>query len=185
MDALFALPYGPVLIFAMRIIDVALGAVRTIVMVRGQRGRAAAVGFLEVLIWVLAVGQALQHVGSAYHVVGYAGGFAVGTYVGTTLGQMLTRGTVVVRAILPGIPGGSVARHLREEGYGVTEIEGKGRDGPLDIVNTVVSQAEAPKVVARVEAMAPGAFITVEEVRTTRNGMLTPPTVPHVRVVGK
>lgn len=79
MDVLFALPYGPLVIFAMRVIDVSIGTLRVIVLVRGHRSLAAAVGFFEVLVWIVAVAQALQHLESAYHVIGYAGGIVAGT----------------------------------------------------------------------------------------------------------
>ena len=60
MDALFALPYGPLVIFAMRVVDVSMGGVRILLMVRGWRKVAAAIGFAEVLVWIVAVGHAMQ-----------------------------------------------------------------------------------------------------------------------------
>jgi uncharacterized protein YebE (UPF0316 family) len=174
MDALFALPYGPFVIFAMRIVDVSLGTVRMIVMVRGQRALAAAIGFIEVLVWIVAVGNALQHLTSPYHIIGYAGGFAAGTYVGIGAERLLALGKVVVRAIVPGGDNGHTARALRETGYAVTEIDGRGREGPVDVLNAVVNRKEAPRVVETIEELAPRSFITVEELRTTRGGMLHP-----------
>jgi uncharacterized protein YebE (UPF0316 family) len=174
MDALFALPYGPFVIFAMRIVDVSLGTVRMILMVRGYRALSAPIGFLEVLVWVVAVGNALQFLGSPYHLVGYAGGFAAGTYVGVTVEGYLALGTVVVRAIIPDDADGSTARTLRENGYAVTELDGRGREGPIDVLNTVVERGEAPGVVALIESHAPRSFITVEETRTTRRGSMHP-----------
>lgn len=174
MDALFALPYGPFVIFAMRVVDVSLGTVRVIVMMRGHRELAAVIGFLEVLVWVVAAGHALQYLGSPYHLVAYAGGFAAGTYVGVTVERFLALGTVVVRAILPDEADGSTVRSLREKGYVVTELDGRGREGPVDVINTVVKRGDAPGVVDLIEAHAPHSFITVEEIRTTRRGTLHP-----------
>lgn len=174
MDAIFALPYGPFVIFALRIFDVSLGTVRLIVMVRGHRAVAAAIGFFEVLVWIIAVGNALQHLSSPYHVVGYAGGYAAGTYVGIGAERLLALGKVVVRAIIPDEDDGRTARALREEGYALTEIDGRGREGPVDVLNAVVDRKEAPRVVEAIEAQAPRSFITIEELRTTRGGMVRP-----------
>lgn len=185
MDALFALPYGPFVIFGMRIVDVSLGTVRLITMVRGRRTLAALISFVEVLVWILAVGKALQHLGSAYHVVGYAGGFAAGTYVGVTVERYLAFGTVLVRAILPDEADGSTARTLREHGYAVTEVDGRGREGPVDVLNMVVERREAPRVVDVIEGNAPRSFITVEGIRSTRRGMLQPFHSPPARLVRK
>lgn len=175
MDAWFALPYGPLLIFAMRVVDVSMGAVRILLMVRGWRKVAAAVGFVEVLIWIVAVGQAMQHLTSPYHLAGYAGGFAVGTYAGVVIENTLALGRVVVRAIIPNGEG-ETARALRENGYAVTEVDGRGRDGPVEILNAVVRRRDAARVAEMVEASAPTSFITIEEIRTTRRGLL--PSVP-------
>jgi uncharacterized protein YebE (UPF0316 family) len=174
MDAWFALPYGPLLIFALRIVDVSLGAVRMIVMVRGYRGMAALTGFLEVIIWIVAIGSALDNLGSIYHVVGYAGGFAAGSYIGVVVEEYLALGQVVVRAIIPDESDGRTARRLREEGYAVTELDGRGRDGPIDVLNTVVNRRDAPRVLDLVEAEASRSFVTVEEIRSTRRGMVGP-----------
>ena len=174
MDAWFALPYGPLLIFAMRVVDVSMGGVRILLMVRGWRKVAAAIGFFEVLIWILAVGNAMQHLTSVYHLVGYAGGFATGTYVGVWIVHVLALGRVVVRAIIPDGEGGATARALRDAGFAVTEIDGRGRDGPVDIVNVVVGRRHVSQIAEVIESTAPKSFITVEEVRTTRRGMLQP-----------
>lgn len=185
MDALFALPYGPLVIFAMRIVDVSLGTVRSIVMVRGQRGLAAAIGFFEVLVWIVAVGSALSYLQSPYHVIGYAGGFAAGTYVGIAAEHRLALGRVVVRAIIPDGDEGRTARALREAGYAVTEIDGRGREGPVGVLNAVVERKDATRVVEVIEGRATRSFITVEELRTIRGGMLRPASHRPVRQLRK
>jgi uncharacterized protein YebE (UPF0316 family) len=169
MNTLFALPFGPLLIFAMRAVDVSMGTIRMLVMLRGNRLLAASIGFVEVVIWVLAAGQALQHLDSVYHIVGYAGGFAAGNYLGVTLERWIGLGTVVVRVIVPDTADRTVARQLREAGYAVTEIEGHGRDGPVDILNAVVKRKHTSTFIAQVEAIAPQAFVTVEEVRSAQS----------------
>ena len=174
MDAFFVLPYGPILIFALRIVDVSMGTLRIMVTVRGHRGLSTAIGFLEVLIWIVAVGSALQHLDSIYHVGAYAAGFAAGNYVGIVVENGLALGTVVVRAIIPDETDRGTARTLREEGYVVTELEGRGWDGPVDVLNIVVPRREAADVVSTIEAQVPRSFITVEELRTTHRGTIRP-----------
>lgn len=166
--------YGPLVIFALRIVDVSLGTVRMIVMVRGQRELAAAIGFVEVLVWIVAVGNALQHLGSAYHLAGYAAGFAAGNYVGITVEGYLALGKVVVRAIIPDEADGATAARLRDAGFAVTELDGRGRHGSVDVLNTVAERKAAPRVVELIEDGAPRSFITVEEIRSTYRGMLRP-----------
>lgn len=174
MDTLFALPYGPLLIFAIRVVDVSMGTIRLIVMVRGRRAVAAMIGFVEVLLWIVAVGYALQHLDSIYHVIGYAGGFAAGNFLGVTLEERLALGLVVVRAIIPDEGDGATAAILREHGFAVTQLEGHGREGPVDVLNTVVKRRQAPDVIDLIETTVPRSFVTVEEIRTTRRGFIRP-----------
>ncbi|PEN14960.1 DUF2179 domain-containing protein [Longibacter salinarum] len=172
MDAWFAFPYGPFLIFMMRVVDVSMGTLRLMLTVRGWRTIAAGIGFVEVTIWILAVGNAMQHLTSPYHLVGYAGGFAVGTFLGVSLERALALGQVMVRSILPDGDGTQVADDLRTAGYAVTEIDGRGRDGPVDIINVVVARRNARHVAEKIERTAPRSFMTIEEVRTARYMLL-------------
>ena len=47
-------------IFMARIVDVSIGVVRTIVMVKGSTKRAAILAFFEVLVWYMAAREALN-----------------------------------------------------------------------------------------------------------------------------
>ena len=174
MDVWFALPYGPFLIFAMRIVDVSIGTLRLMFMVRGRRFIASGMGFVEVLVWIIAVGSAMEYLTSPYHLAGYAGGFAMGTFVGVSIERTLALGQVVLRVILPDGDGAGVASTLRDAGYAVTEVDGRGRDGPVDIANVVVGRRYAHRVAELVEEAAPRSFITIEEIRSTRRGLVDP-----------
>ena len=96
VSELFALPVGALLIFLLRIVDVSMATVRLIFAVRGRRGLAAVIGFFEILVWIFAVGQALQHLDSVLHLLGYAAGFATGSYVGVWLEGRLALGLSVL-----------------------------------------------------------------------------------------
>jgi uncharacterized protein YebE (UPF0316 family) len=181
MDLWFAAPIGAVFIFFLRIIDVSMAMLRMIVAVRGRRGLAAIIGFFEVLIWIVVVGQALQHVHSLPHLVGYAGGFAAGNYVGVWLEGRFAIGLNVVQAICRVHPeegdgsGGKVAAGaLRDAGFAVTEIQGRGRESDVEILNVVVPRRSVPRVLRLIGDNDPDAFVSVEEVRTTRGGYIRP-----------
>ena len=169
--ALFALPWGPFLIFGLRICDVSLDTMRVLSAVRGHRGAAAALGFFQALIWIFAVGNAIQHLNSAWHVLAYAAGFATGTMVGITIERVLAYGLSTVR-IVSAHGGVEIAEALREKGYGVTEMSGHGRDGTVEIINSVVQRQHLDDVMRIVDQWDPQAFITVEEPRVLRGGSI-------------
>lgn len=150
MDALFASPYGALLIFCLRIIDVSCDTMRVLFTVRGKRAIAGVLGFVQALIWIFAVGTAIRHLDSWMHILGYAGGYAAGTMVGITIEQAVAYGVSTVRIISQN-GGVEIAEALRECGYGVTEYGGYGREGPVEIVNSVVHRNDLDQVMAIVD----------------------------------
>jgi uncharacterized protein YebE (UPF0316 family) len=171
MNALFALPWGPLIIFGLRICDVSLDTLRVLFAVRGARGVAATLGFFQALIWIFAVGNAMKHLDSVWHILGYAGGFAAGTLVGISIEGMLAYGLATVR-IISRHGGVEIAEAMRDQGYGVTEIPGYGREGGVEIVQSVVQRQHLNDVAAIVERWDPDAFVTVEEPRILRGGSI-------------
>lgn len=171
MDLLFAGPWGPLLIFALRICDVSLALLRTLLAVRNVKVAVPVIGFFEVLIWIFAVGAAIGNLNSPLHLLGYAGGFAMGNVVGMWIEGKLAFGLAIVRAISK-YGGVEMAEALRDEGFGVTEFAGHGRDGMVEIVDTVVKRRRIPEVLKIIDFWDPRAFVMVEEPRLIRHGWL-------------
>jgi uncharacterized protein YebE (UPF0316 family) len=81
----------PVLIFVARITDVSLGTVRVIFVSRGLKYLAPLVGFFEVLIWLLAIGQIMKNLSNPVCYIAYAAGFGMGNYVGIRIAEKLAK----------------------------------------------------------------------------------------------
>lgn len=171
IDALFAGPWGPLIIFFLRIFDVSLSTMRILLSIRNQRVMVPIIGFFEVLIWIFAVGSAIRNLESIWHVLGYAGGFAMGNVVGLWIEGKLAIGLATMR-IISRAGGVELAEALRDRGYGVTEFFGQGREGRVEIVYTAVARREIPRVLDEVSRWDPDAFITVEEPREVRRGWM-------------
>ncbi|MCK7592833.1 DUF2179 domain-containing protein [Pseudomarimonas salicorniae] len=154
-------------IFLARVADVSLGTVRIIIGFRGYRWLAALIGFVEALIWVLAVRQVLLHLDAQpWLAVAYASGFAAGNYLGISLERRLGVGRELVRAICYR-EDASLAGHLREAGYRVVELEGKGKGGRrVQVVYVVERRRKVPALVARIAAFDAEAIYTVADVKT-------------------
>lgn len=173
MEALLMGTWGPVLIFFMRIGDVSLATVRMLLIMRNARLWVPLIGFFEVLIWVLAAGTAIQHLDSPWHVLGYAGGFAAGNLVGLLLEERLAFGFASVQVIAPS-HGPELAEALRTFGHGVTQFPGRGREGPVDMILSVIKRRDLPMVSALVGDLAPGSFVSVEQPSVIQRGWLFP-----------
>src|SRR5688500_10769617 len=130
-EALLALPIGAAIIFCLRVVDVSCDTMRVLFTVRGKRGVAGILGFVQAMIWIFAVGAAIKNLNSWWHILGYAGGYSMGTMVGITIERAVAYGLSTVR--ITSLHGGvEIAEALRERGYGVTEISGFGREGKVE-----------------------------------------------------
>ena len=179
LESLFAGPYGPLVIFGLRVIDVSLATVRILLAVRGHKLIVPFIGFFEVLIWVFAVGNAIRYLNSGWHVLGYAAGFATGNIIGLNIEQRLAIGFATIR-VISRRAGVELADALRAVGFGVTEFAAQGRDGPVEVLYTVCLRRDIARVIEEVERCDAQAFITVEEPRAIRWGYMR--TSPRYRI---
>jgi uncharacterized protein YebE (UPF0316 family) len=163
----------PLIIFFARICDVTLGTIRIISVSRGLRKLAPILGFFEVLIWIVVIGQLVQNLKSPTAYFGYAAGFACGNYIGMLLEQKLAIGIYMVRIFLPENKN-DLAGNLRSKGYGVTVIHGDGFMGPVQMLYISLQRKQMEDLMSVVHAEVPDAFITVEEARTAEKGFFTP-----------
>lgn len=160
----------PFLIFMARVIDVSMGTVRVIFVSRGLKYLAPVVGFFEILIWLLAIGQIMKNLSNPACYIAYAGGFAIGNYVGICIAGKLSLGVVLIRVVTEkdALP---LIEHLKSENYGVTSVDGYGTLGKIKVIFTIVPRREVKKVVQFVKRFNPNAFYTIEEVSFVEKGI--------------
>jgi uncharacterized protein YebE (UPF0316 family) len=160
----------PLIIFIARVIDVGLGTLRIIFTSRGKRHLAPLLGFVEVFIWVAIISQITRTATGIPAYFAYAAGFAVGNYVGMKIEDRLALGKVVVRMILSD-GGEQVAHALHEAGFGATVVDGQGANGQVKLVYTIVHRRDLPDVTGIINRIHPRAFLSVEEVRSSQEGI--------------
>lgn len=171
LEALFAGPWGPLIIFFMRMIDVSLSTMRFLLTVRNIRFVIPFIAFVEVTVWILAAGTAIRHLESPIYVAGYALGFTAGQMAGMWIEGKLALGLATIR-IISEHSGVELADALRERGFGVTEFAGHGRNGTVEIVYTVCKRKHIRAVLREADAWDPNAFVTVEEPKAIQRGRL-------------
>jgi uncharacterized protein YebE (UPF0316 family) len=160
----------PLLIFFARVIDVTLGTMRIIFTSRGLRNLAPFLGFVETFIWIVAVSSLVKHAQNFAAFIGYAGGFATGTFVGMLLENRLAMGTVTVRAIVRRDTT-ELVKALVDAGFGITCVDGKGSGGDVKVIYSTLKRQDLPAVTGIYHRTLPGAFLSVEEVRATEQGV--------------
>lgn len=160
----------PFLIFVARIFDVSLGTVRVIFVSRGLKYLAPVVGFFEILIWLLAIGQIMKNLSNPACYIAYAGGFAMGNFVGIHIAVKLSLGVVMIRMVTKK-DAAPLVDFLKAENYGVTSVDGHGTSGQVKVVFTIVPRREVHSVVELIKKFNPHAFYSIEEVGLVKRGI--------------
>jgi uncharacterized protein YebE (UPF0316 family) len=152
---------GALLIMGMRICDVTIGTIRTILVVQGKKYLAGLAGFFEVLIWVFAIRYIMQHLDVILNLFGYATGFALGNILGITIEQKIGLGYVQLSIISRHFTD-QIANTLRRSRYGLTILPGEGGTGGVAIILAVIPRKNQRKLIKLVESIDKEAFITVQ-----------------------
>ncbi len=159
-------------IFFVRILDVSMGTLRTVITVKGKALYASLVGFFEVFIWFLIVKEALNtDETSIWIAVAYSLGFATGTYIGGILSKKLITGNLSVQVITSKE---EMIDKLRQEGFGVTVIDVKGKDLETSkcMLLIQINKKNITHLEKTIKAIDSSAFIIVSETKYVENGFM-------------
>ncbi|MCI9233169.1 MAG: DUF2179 domain-containing protein [Bacilli bacterium] len=157
-------------IFCARIMDVSLGTVRTVLTVKGKKGYASLIGFVEVLIWFIIVQEAMNtELTSIFIAISYAGGYATGTYIGGFISQKFIPGNFGVQ-IITSIKKSSMIESLRKEGYAVSVINVKGQEEDKLMLFIEIDKKRFNHLQSIVKELDDKAFLVVNETKMVQNG---------------
>ncbi len=158
-----------ILIFCSRVADVSLGTLRIIYLTRGRSKLAAAIGFVEVLIYIVALATVMQHLDRPLNILIYALGFSAGNYVGSWVEEKVAVGFVNVQVILKQVCG-DFEDALRGLGYGVTAVDCFGKEGPHRILYILMKRKDLPTFLVQIRKMDEEAFISIMDTRKIMGG---------------
>ncbi len=161
-------------IFFVRILDVSLGTVRMIMIIRNAKLLASIIGFIEVLIWFLVVNEALTtDIKSIWIAVSYALGFAAGTYIGGSISDKFIKGNISVQAVLQE-QDDSVVNAIREAGFAVSVVDVMGRDTDHKkyMLLIEINKHQFNQLRSLIKKLDPKAFITAKETTYVLNGFI-------------
>ncbi|HRZ39940.1 MAG TPA: DUF2179 domain-containing protein [Candidatus Omnitrophota bacterium] len=160
----------PLLIFVGRLTDMSMDTIRIMLLSRGQKVLAPIIGFFQVLIWLLAIQQIFLNLTNVFCYLAYAAGFSGGTFLGMIIEEKIAIGYQVLR-IITRKEASELVAFLREQGYGVTVVDGQGINGKVNLIYTIVKRSEIRRVIDIVKQFNPKAFYTVEDVKSVNEGI--------------
>ena len=166
---LFTWVIVPLFIVLARIVDVSIGTLRIIFVSRGYRFLAPVLGFFEVIIWLLAIGEIMKNLNNPVCYIAYGLGFALGNYLGILLEDRLSIGQVIVRVITKR-NAGQLVESFKQKNYGVTSINAEGSTGEVKLIFLIINRSNLTDVVDQIKHFNPTAFYSIEDVRSVQEG---------------
>lgn len=165
--------FGYALIFCARVVDVTLATIRTLMVVQSRKLQAAIIGFFEVGIYITVLGKVVSGLDNPLNLLAYCAGFATGNIVGITIENKIALGNLSSQIILKTANNHELVSALRENGFGVTIIQGEGINGPKEILNIALNRKDLNKLKKLVYEFEKEAFITVSSINPISGGYFT------------
>ncbi len=161
------LPMG---IFFAELMVVTLSTIRIIFVSRGQKILASCLGFFEILLWLMAIGQIMKNLDSPLCHLAFACGFTMGNYLGIWFEGVLAMGKLGLKIVSPQITN-PLADVLSARGYGMTLTDGIGNQGPVQVISMIIKRRDLKFVSALIRSVDPQAFFAITEVQNTERGV--------------
>ena len=161
-------------IFFGKISEVAVSTLRLVLINRGERLTGSLIAIIEILLWLIVTGSVLVGYQEDFlKVVVFCVAFAAGNYLGSWLEERLAFGLCSVQAIvMTEDEAYELAKVLRAHGFGVTEFGVQGLDDKHHMLLTTIKRKLQGEVLSIIQEAAPGAMVTVSDVKTQRGGYL-------------
>lgn len=160
----------PLIIYFARMTDVTLGTLRIVMISKGKRKIVPIIGFFEVLLWLIAIGQIMQNLSNVMCYFAWAAGYATGTFLGLTIEQALAIGTQVIR-VITNKNSDDFLEDLKKKKHGFTVIDGQGAKGPVKVIFIVAERKNVKEISEFIDHHLPGSFYSVEDIRETNQGV--------------
>ena len=158
-------------IFLVRILDVSLGTVRTIMTVKNKNIIASIIGFVEITVWFLVVKEALNTDNNSIFIVfSYALGFSTGTYIGGIISNKYIKEYVTVQVITENK---ELEHIIRKNNYGVTTINIKGIENKnKKLLLIQINNKTIEELKTLINKNDSKAFIVISETKYIQNGFI-------------
>jgi uncharacterized protein YebE (UPF0316 family) len=161
-------------IFLINFSYITLNTIRFMLTMKGYRLIAPLVSMAEITIYVLGLSMVLNRLDNPLNLIVYALGYAVGISVGIKIEDYLALGYIMVTAILPTYTEqANLPEILRQNGYGVTESYGTGREGERLILEILSPRKNERSLYRLINEKEPRAFIIDYEPKFISGGFWT------------
>ena len=160
------------IVCAAKIIEITIQSLKTCMMVKGQRFKAAGLGLLECTIWGLVISTIIGSLGDDLFLLAfYCVGYATGLFLGSTLENKIALGTSNLELIANDDSTKKITEYLKERNMGYTVFDGYGSTDKMNMIFIVLPRKETPKTLKEIRKVCDNkVFVVASEVSKYAGG---------------
>ena len=142
------------IVCAAKIIEITIQSLKTCMMVKGQRLKAAMLGFVECMIWGLVISTIISTLGDNLALLlFYCVGYATGLFLGSTIEGKIALGTSNLQLIANDENTKLIIAYLRENKRGYTVFGGKGSTDIMNMILIVLPRRDMKRVLREIRKL--------------------------------
>ena len=167
---------SPILVWLLvcgaKIVEITIQSLKTCMMVKGQRLKAAGLGFIECTIWGLVISTIIGTLGdNIFLLLFYCVGYATGLFLGSTIESKIALGTSNLELIASDESTELITAYLKENNRGYTVFEGHGSKDKMNMIFIVLPRKETPKTLREIRKVCDNkVFVVASEVSKYAGG---------------
>ena len=160
------------LVCAAKIIEITIQSLKTCMMVKGQRLKAAGLGLVECAIWGLVISTIIGTLGDNLFLLAfYCVGYATGLFLGSTLEGKIALGTSSLQLIANDENTKKITEYLHKHSRGYTVFDGQGYTDKMNMIFIVLPRRDATPVLKEIRKMCENnVFVVVDDVNKYAGG---------------
>jgi uncharacterized protein YebE (UPF0316 family) len=155
-----------------KIVEISIQSIKTVCMVKGERKLAAALAFVECLLWGFVISSVITSLSSnVLLLLSYCIGYASGLFLGSIIESKIALGTSNVQIMVDNDHVALVEKYLKERGHGFTVLDGRGSKETMHVVIIVLARKEVKKTMKAIRQICDNdVFIVSSEISNFTGG---------------
>ena len=150
------------LVCAAKIVEITIQSLKTCMMVKGQRLKAAGLGLLECAIWGLVISTIIGTLGDNLFLLAfYCVGYATGLFLGSTIESKIALGTSNLELFANDENTEKIIEYLKENNRGYTVLDGYGSTEKMNMIFIVLPRREAVRVLRDIRRLCDNKVVVV------------------------
>ncbi len=160
------------LVCGAKIVEITIQSLKTCMMVKGQRLKAAGLGLLECAIWGLVISTIIGTLGDNLFLLAfYCVGYATGLFLGSTIESKIALGTSNLELFANDENTERIVQYLKENNRGYTVLDGHGSTEKMNMIFIVLPRREASRVLKDIRRLCDNkVFVVASEVSKYAGG---------------